>query len=187
MTISAVQTLIVFFCIFGIVGGIRGPNREVWTLVGVTLTLLLLYFGGPAFIDQLPVRLGSGTMALLGNQSASDSLARQQVKDPWASAIVLAAAVGLIALDYYIGNRFGGKEAPKTLGERTAGFIMGALSGTFIALFVFRQGGFYKDLLIQFPNEDLAQQSAVPLIIAGLVIVIIAIAMRRQATSASKK
>ena len=186
MIITSVQSLVVFFCVFGVIGAVRGPQREVWTLVGVALILALLYFAGPTFFTQLPLRLGSGVMSLLGNQDASDGLFKQQVASPWADLILLMALGGLISLAYYMGNRFGGKNDPKDVGERASGFIMGALTGTFIALFVFSQN-IFQDLRIQFPNGDQARQGLIPLIVISLIIVVIALSMRRQAAGAPKK
>ncbi len=133
MTISSPQTLIVFFSMFGIIGSLRGPSREVWTLGGISLTLALFTFAGQQFFSQLPLRLGAGAMSLIGNQAASDSINHQELSGIWANLLLLAGLTALIALSYYMGNHFGGKAPPKDFGEHVAGFILGALNGTFIA------------------------------------------------------
>jgi hypothetical protein len=181
MTISAVETLIVFVSIFGIIGAVRGPSREIWTVGGVTVTLVFLFFGGAAIFEQLPVRLLSGAMALVGNQGSSNSVAAHPVQAPWTYIWLWVATAGLIVLSYLMGNRFGGADHPKTPGAYVSGFAMGMMSGLFIAVFLFNDSGLTAAIDIQFPDGLLTRTSIVPLILIGLVIVLVAIITRQSA------
>lgn len=185
MTVSAAQTLVAFLAIFGIVGSVRGPAREVWTLGGVTLTVVLLSFGGATFFEQLPVHFGAAFMSLIGDQASSADIAAHPWQSPGTVVMLLVATVALVTLAYLMGQAFG-KEQPTTFGERVAGFVMGAINGVFIALFLFNQKDLQPGLNIQFPSGLLTRSSVVPLVLVGVIIAIIAITNRRQAKPASK-
>lgn len=179
MTVSAVETLLVFLCIFGAVGAARGPEREVWTLGGITLTVLLLYFGGATIIEQLPVRFTASFLALVGNQAGSDGFAAHPLLAPWTMIMLWIGTASLITLAFGMGQRFG-KNKPKVFSEHAAGFVMGALNGLFIAVFLFNEGGFQVGLHIQFPDGLLTRTIIAPVIMVGVVITVVTLFARRS-------
>lgn len=179
MTVSAVETLLLFLGIFGAMGAARGPEREVWTLGGITLTVLLLFYGGAMIIEQLPVRLLAGVLALMGNQSGSNGIAAHPLAAPWTLAMLWLGTASLIALAYWMGQRFG-KNKPKVFSEHAAGFLMGALNGLFIAVFLFNEGGFQVGLHIQFPDGLLTRTIIAPVIMVGVIITVITLFARKN-------
>ncbi len=184
MTITSVETLIFFVSIFGIIGAVRGPNREIWTVGGVTLTLIFLFFGGVTILEQLPVRIIAGSMALVGNQSASNSVSAQPLQAPWTYVWLWLATIALLALAFHMGQRFG-KGKPATIGECISGFAMGTLNGLFISVFLFNESGLRAALSIQFPDSLLTRTSIVPLVLVGVAISLVAIATRRSSGPSS--
>ncbi len=180
MTVSATITLLVFIAIFGVIGAVRGPGREVWTLVGMMVTAVLLLFGRSP-IEQLPVRIASGLLALAGNQNGSNDAAAHPLRAPWTIMMLWLVAIACISASYVMGQRFG-KDKPATFGEYIAGGMMGALSGLIIAFFLFSQGGL-SALSIQFPNGVLTGSTAVPIIVMAVIIAFIALFSRKPAKS----
>lgn len=179
MTINSVETLIVFLCIFGIWGSIRGPEREVWTLGGITLAMFFLFFGGDTMFEQLPVRLVAGLASIVGNQSGSNYLSAHPLQQPWTLMMLWLATLGLVTLAYCMGFRFANVAANRSrdFGNIVSGFVMGALNGLFICVFLFSQGGMQAGLNIQFPDSVLTRTTIAPLILVGIVITIIAVAL----------
>ncbi len=177
MTISSIETLSVFLLGFGIFGCVRGPEREVWTLGGITMTMLLLFFGGTTIFEQLPLRVAAGFMALVGNQAGSNDLAAHPLQAPWTTVMLVCGTVALVLLAYVMGQKFGKPTATRDFGNFVSGFVMGALNGTFICVFLFSQGGFQAGINIQFPDGVLTRTSIVPLILVGIVVTLIAIGL----------
>jgi hypothetical protein len=180
MTINAIETLLVFLCIFGTVGAARGPHQELITLVGIAMTLALLNFGGTDIVQHLPTRLLAGVASLLNNQSGSDYLSQHPWPDPWPTIMLWVGTIGLVALSYFMGTRFGqskGETANRDFGSVAMGFLIGALNGVFICVFLFSQGGLQANVSIQFPDSNLTRGTIAPLILLGVVLTIIAIAV----------
>ncbi len=186
MTITSVETLIFFVFGFGVFGGVRGPQREVWTLGGITLTMLLLFFGGTGILEQLPLRIGAGLLSMVGNQSGSNSLAAHPLQAPWTIVMLVLGTASLILLSYVVGQKFGkSPPAKRDFGNVASGFVMGAINGTFICVFLFSQGGFQAGLNIQFPDGGLTRDSIVPLIISGIIITLIALGLSSRKAKTS--
>jgi hypothetical protein len=186
MTITSVETLIFFVCGFGIFGCARGPEREVWTLGGITMTMLLLFFGGTSVFEQLPLRVGAGLLAMIGNQSGSNSLVAHPLQAPWTTVMLVIGTAGLVLLAYTVGQKFGKSPSTKRdFGSLASGFVMGALNGTFICVFLFSQGGFQAGINIQFPDGGLTRTSIVPLILGGIVVTLIAVGLSSRRPKAT--
>jgi membrane protein DedA with SNARE-associated domain len=182
MTVSSTITLILFLAIFGVIGAIRGKDREVWTLVGVGMTAIVLLLGYPT-IEQLPVHIVSGILALAGNQNGSNDAAAHRLGAPWTTIMLLLAAIAFISIAYMMGQRFG-KGKPETFGEYVGGAMMGALSGLIIAVLVFSQGAL-SALSIQIPNGMLTRSSAGPIIVIALIVAGIAFFSNRKSAAKS--
>ena len=184
MTISSVNTLLIFLVGFGVFGLTRGPEREIWTLGGVALTMLLLFFGGSAIFEQLPVRIMSGVLALAGNQDGSNSAAAHPLQQPWTLIVLWLVTAALVFLAYFMGYKFAKPNDNRDFGNYAGGFVMGAINGAFICIFLFSQGGF-QNLNIQFPDGTLTRTSIAPLILVGIVVTIIAITLTTRGKAAS--
>ncbi len=187
MSISSLQTLILILVVFGFIGAMRGPFKEIWTLGGLTLTALLLLIGGQAFFMQLPNHLLSGAQSLLGDQKGSNVTATHPMGAPETYLTLWICILSLTALSYYIGNRIGHKTPSKqTNNNFIPGFVIGSLNGLLISAFVFSQAGL-NNMKIQFPDADLTRSATVPLILLGFAAAIIAIIwMGRGEKSAAK-
>ena len=183
MSLSSLQTLIVFLCIFGIIGASRGPGREVWTMGGIVLTALLLLFGGTPVFEQLPLRIAAAVMSLAGNQNGSNSMAAHPLGEPWTTLMLWLVVGCLIILSYAIGQRFGTSKTD-SFGAVIAGFVMGAINGLVIAVFVFQNG--LSSLSIQFPDGLLTRSIILPIIMVGVGLAVIAVATRKQTKPAAK-
>ncbi|HKD75107.1 MAG TPA: hypothetical protein VKB76_06405 [Ktedonobacterales bacterium] len=182
MTVSSTITLLVFLSIFGVIGAVRGRNREVWTLVGVGVTAGVLLFDYST-IEQLPVHIVSGILALAGNQNGSNDAAAHPLGAPWTIIMLLLAAIALISVSYLMGQRFG-KGKPETFGDYVGGAMMGALSGLIIAGLVFSQGGL-SALSIQIPNGMLTRSTAVMIILVVVIVAFVAIFSSRKSAAKS--
>jgi hypothetical protein len=178
MTITSVETLIVFLIGFGIFGCVRGPEREMWTLGGITMTMLLVFFGGTSLFEQLPLRVAAGITSLIGDQEGSNSIASHPLQAPWTIIMLVVCVAGLVVLSYVAGQRFG-KAPPekRDFGNLATGLLVGALNGTCIGVFLFSQGGFQAGINIQFPDSGLTRSSIVPLILVGIVVMVIAVSV----------
>lgn len=175
MTVSSFQTLLVFIGIFGVIGVVRGPNREIWTVCGMGLTALLLLFGGVPIFEQFPLRVVSGLLAMAGNQSGSNDMAAHPLVAPWTSICLYLAVGGLVSLAYLLGAKRGTpRDKDAGLGDYVAGGIMGAINGLIIAAFIF-QNGFGSGVNIQFPDGLLTRTSVVPVILVAVICAIFAL------------
>ncbi|MBA3826986.1 MAG: hypothetical protein H0X24_24225 [Ktedonobacterales bacterium] len=179
MTVSALNTLLVFLIGFGAIGLARGPRQEIWTLGGITLTILFLTLGGLDIIKQLPVRIASGFLSVSGNQDGSNSVAAHPLQDPWTTVMLWIGTLGLVGVSYLMGQFGKGKKDEKRdFGNYFSGFLLGMINGACVCIFLFSQGGF-KDVVIQFPTGAASRTTIAPLLLVGLVVVIIAIAASR--------
>ncbi len=183
-TVSSLNTLLIFLIGFGSIGVARGPRREIWTLCGITVAILFLSLGGVEIVKQLPIRVAAGFLAMSGNQDASNSTASHPMGDPWPGIMLWVSTLALVAIAYLMAL-LGKKEEKRDFGNYASGFLMGALNGAFICVFLFSQGGF-NDLTIKFPDGPTARTVIAPLILIGLAVVFIAImAMRPKPASSS--
>ncbi len=187
MTISSFQTLLVFLSIFGIIGFVRAIYQEVWTLVGVALTLILLFFSGNTFFEQLPLHIWAGILSLSGNQSASDSAVSHKMGEPWTGVMLIISLVVLVTLSYLVGGLIGGKQKITTFGEHFFGGFMGALSGILIGIFVFSQPVLQSGLVIQFPTYDLTKNGVAPYILIAFFVGAVAFGVSKLPKPASSK
>lgn len=183
MFVSSVETLIVFLGIFGIIGAVRGPGREVWTLCGVVLTAILLLFGGVPILQQLPLRLAAALLTLTGNQTGSTDLVAHPLGAPWTNIMLWLVVLGLLAVSYLIGQRFGAAKSESFL-STIVGFAMGALNGLVIAVFIFQNG--LAPLNVQFPDGLMTRNGLAPFIFVIAGIALIALVVRPPGKAAAK-
>ena len=179
--VNSYQTLTVVLLAFSISGLVRGKEREIWTIGVIILMVLFLSAGGGTdFIRKFPLYFAASVMTLVGNQSGSNSLAKQSLPDPLGLTILGATVIVLIALAYYIGKRCVPNAtvfSKRTFGDHVAGFFMGAVNGIFICAFLFSQGGLHLNFTIQFPDAGLTRNTIAPLVMLGIVLTLIAIAI----------
>lgn len=185
MTIESINTLLVFLIAFGAIGVARGRQREIWTLGGITLTMLFLALGGVDIIKQLPVRVASGFLAMSGNQDGSNNAAAHPLQEPWTVVVLWVGTITLVAVAYLMGQKFGQNEATRDFGSYVGGLVMGAINGACICLFLFSQGGFH-DVSIKFPDAQMARNTITPLILVGIAVVVIGIVATTRPKPASK-
>lgn len=187
MSVSSFQTLILILAVFGFIGAMRGPRKEIWTLGGLTLTALLLLIAGQSFFMQLPNHMLSGMQSMLGDQQGSNETFKHPMSAPGTYLTLWISVLGLAALSYYIGQRIEkNTKLKQTFGVFVSGFVIGMINGLLIAAFVFGQNGL-NNMSIQFPDAVLTRSATVPLIIFGFIAAIIAmIWMGRVEKSAAK-
>lgn len=184
MTISSLNTFLVFLIAFGSIGLSRGYKREIWTLGGVSLTLIFLFLGGVDIVQQLPVRIFAGILSVSGNQDGSNNAAAHPLQEPWTVIMLWLGTVLLVGLAYLMGQKFSKTESPRDFGSYAGGFVMGAINGALICMFLFSQGGF-TNVSIQFPDGQMARSMVTPLILVGAVVVFIAIVATMRPKPAS--
>jgi hypothetical protein len=184
VTVTSLNTLLVFLLGFGVLGATRGPKHEIWTLGGITLTMLFLSLGGVDIVKQLPVRIASGFLAVSGNQDGSNNAAAHPLSEPWTIIMLWLGTIALVVIAYAMGQKFGKEEKTRDFGSYMGGFLMGAINGACICLFLFSQGGF-QNVNIQFPDGQMARTTIAPLIIIGLFVVGVAFVATRPKPASS--
>jgi hypothetical protein len=184
---APLDTLLVFLIAFGAIGLARGPKREIWTLGGITLTMLFLALGGIEVIKQLPVRVASGFLAMSGNQDGSNYAAAHPLQTPWTMIMLWLGTIGLVAISFLMGQKFGGPpEKTREIGSYLGGLVMGMINGACICVFLFSQGGF-SSITIQFPDGQTARNIIAPLILIGIAGVAIGFAAMRPKPKPAEK
>ncbi len=182
MTINSSETLIIFMCIFGVVGTFRGFFKELLTFSILALTIISLFFGANQIFSQLPLRIWAALQSFAGYQSASNSTAAHPLSAPASVISLWICVLSIIIMAYVAGSVVFKEKSPGSSDKgairsfRFGGFFMGVLNGTIIALILFSQKGINFILNVQLPSGDITHSIIGPIMLIallGIVIVVI--------------
>jgi hypothetical protein len=129
MYISPTNLFFIVMMITGAIGFARGWRREIITLAIVLASVIFLQFGGVWYMwEFFFVKIREAFRVLFfGPEDFGISTPNVWKPDPWGTAWAIATFVGLIALAYVVGARYGVK--PVGGWTRAIGFVVGMMTG----------------------------------------------------------
>ncbi len=194
MIINSFETLIIFMCIFGVVGAFRGTFKEMITLSILAITIIALFFGANQILAQLPLRSWAALQSFAGYQSASNTTAAHPLGAPasvislWIcviSIIILAYVAGSIMLKSKINSLQSEKNEKRLI--KFGGFFVGLVNGAIIAIILFSQKGINLSLNVQLPSEDYTHSIIAPIMLIALLCIVIVVIISTHKTSGKEQ
>jgi uncharacterized membrane protein required for colicin V production len=181
--LNQLYLIIGFVVLFGLMGLRRGVFRELLTLVGVFLAMVVGRWGTPFLEPWVNRSYKLSMFALKGGLATDDPasvLAEMGDLEPLVTTdadrlILGTAAFALIVLAFYLLGEFV-VDPPATWSQRLSGIVLAGASGYFIAYFLAPRHLPAPETTIRFSTEsllDLLTQNLIKVVLAFVIVLIV--------------